>query len=212
VTETIEAKVADPDDDDLIGHMLLEHEAAGEISRDSIAGMAMHMVVAGHETTAATISMTLVQLLRTGQWADLVADPALAPGLVEECIRTQSIADNTLLRLAVRDFELQGHTIHAGERVVGLMAAANHDPAVFPDPTQLDPSRQNLRRHVGLGHGVHVCLGQNLARVELDVVFQSLARRLPTIELDCPEADLDWKHDGFVFGVREVPVRWRSAP
>jgi cytochrome P450 len=208
VTEIVEAKAADPNDDDLIGHMLLTHEAKGEITRGQIAGMGMHMVVAGHETTATTISMTLVQLLRTGQWDELVADPTLAPKFVEECIRTQSIADNTLLRLAARDFELQGHTIRAGERVVGLMAAANHDPAVFPDPTRIDPSRQNLRQHVGLGHGVHVCLGQNIARVELDVVFQTLARRLPTIRLDVPEEDLDWKHDGFVFGVREVPVRW----
>ena len=206
VTELIEQEAADPDPENILGH-LLNHEPAGDITRSQIAGMAMVLIIAGHETTATTISMTLIQLLRTGQWDQLVADPALAPKLVEEALRTQSIADNTMLRLAKRDFELQGQTIRAGERIVALMAAANHDPAVFEDPTTLNPSRKN-RQHVGLGHGVHVCLGQNLARVELNVVFQTLARRLPTIQLDCPEADLDWKHDGFVFGVREVPVRW----
>jgi cytochrome P450 len=151
--------------------------------------------------------MTLIQLLRTGQWDELVADPTLAPKFVEECLRTQSIADNTALRLAKHDFELQGQTIRAGEGMLALLAAANHDPAVFEDPTTLDPARKN-RQHVGLGNGVHVCLGQNVARVELDVVFQTLARRLPTLQLDCAEEDLDWKHEGFVFGVRRVPVRW----
>lgn len=207
VTELIEQEATDPDPGNILGHLLLNHEPAGEITRSQIAGMAMVLIIAGHETTATTISMTLIQLLRTGQWDQLVADPTLAPKFVEEALRTQSIPDNTMLRLAKRDFELQGQTIRAGDRIVALMAAANHDPAVFEDPTTLDPARKN-RHHVGLGHGIHVCLGQNLARVELDVVFQTLARRLPTIHLDCPEADLDWKHDGFVFGVREVPVRW----
>lgn len=207
VTGLIEKQAADPSGDQIIGHLLMHHEPAGDITRAQIAGLAMLLIIAGHETTATTISMTLIQLLRTGQWGELVADPTMAPKFVEECLRTQAIADNTALRLAKRDFELQGQTIRAGEGVVALLAAANHDPAVFEDPTTLDPARKN-RQHVGLGHGVHVCLGQNVARVELDVVFQTLARRLPTLQLDCAEEDLDWKHDGFVFGVRRVPVRW----
>jgi cytochrome P450 len=207
VTDLIDKQAADPTDDQIIGHLLINHEPAGDITRAQIAGLAMLLIIAGHETTATTISMTLIQLLRTGQWDDLVADPTLAPKLVEECLRTQAIADNTALRLAKHDFELEGQTIRAGEGMLALLAAANHDPAVFPDATTLDPTRKN-RQHVSLGYGVHVCLGQNVARVELDVVFQTLARRLPTLRLDCAEEDLDWKHDGFVFGVRGVPVRW----
>ena len=207
VTEIVQEQAVDPDPDEILGHLLLNHERAGEITRSQIVGLAMNLVIAGHETTATTISMSLVQLLRTGQWDQLVADPTLAPKFVEECIRTQSIADYTVLRLAARDFELQGQTIRAGEGIVALLAAANHDPAVFEDPTALDPARKN-RQHVGFGHGVHVCLGQNVARVELDVVFQTLARRLPTLQLDCTEGDLEWKHEGFVFGIRALPVRW----
>jgi cytochrome P450 len=208
VTDIIEEQAADPQEDQILGYLLKNHVPTGEITKAQMAGLAMLLVIAGHETTATTISMMFLQLRRSGQWDQLVADPSLAPKFVEECIRTQAIADNTMLRLAREDFELQGHTIRAGEGIVSLMAAANHDPAVFPDPTTLDLNRQNIRQHVGLGHGVHVCLGQNVARVELDVVFQTLARRLPTLQLDCAEEDLEWKHDGFTFGVRSVPVRW----
>jgi cytochrome P450 len=207
VTEIVEQKAADPNPDEILGDLLLNHEPAGKVTRSQIVANAMNLVIAGHETTATTISMTVVQLLRTGQWAQLVADPTLAPKFVEECIRTQSIANMTVLRQAVRDFDLQGQTIRAGEGVAALLSAANHDPAAFENPTAVDPSRNN-RQHVGFGNGVHVCLGQNVARVELDVVFQTLARRLPTLQLACAEEDLQWKHEGFVFGLRELPVRW----
>jgi cytochrome P450 len=207
VTEIVEDQAKDPNPDEVLGDLLLNHEPTGRITRRQIVGLAMNLVIAGHETTATTISMTFIQLRRTGQWDQLVADPTLAPKFVEEALRTQSISDFTLPRLAKRDFELQGEKIQAGEGVLPLLAAANHDPAAFEDSTALDPSRKN-RQHVGFGNGVHVCLGQNIARVELDVVFQTLARRLPTLQLDCAEEDLEWKHDGFVFGIRQVPVRW----
>ncbi len=207
MVEIVDRQAADPDDSQLPGYLLINHEPSGDITRGQIAGLCTLLIMAGHETTASTISMTVIELLRTGLWDQLVADPTLAPKFAEEGLRIQSIADFSILRLAKRDFEVQGQQIRAGEGVVALLAAANHDPAAFPDPMRMDPSRDN-RRHVGLGFGVHSCLGQNIARVELDVVFQTLARRLPTLQLDIAQEDIDWKHEAFAFGVRSVPVRW----
>ena len=206
VTELIEQEAADPDPENILGH-LLNHEPAGDITRSQIAGMA---IVPDHRRARDDRDDDLHDAhpaAQNGSVGPACRRPrpgaqARRRGAPDPVHRRQHHAPSGQARLRVA-----GADDPRGERIVALMAAANHDPAVFEDPTTLNPSRKN-RQHVGLGHGVHVCLGQNLARVELDVVFQTLARRLPTIQLDCPEADLDWKHDGFVFGVREVPVRW----
>lgn len=206
--ETVQAKDNNPSPDDLIGRLILEHVRPGDLTHDQVAGLAMLMLVAGHETTATTISMGVLHLLTDPELLRTVqGDPGLVAGTVEEFVRIDSINDLVTLRLAVKDFEIRGCPIKAGEGVFGLNAAANHDPSAFPNPGQVDARRPD-RNHVGFGFGVHACLGQHLARAELEIVFTTLLRRVPTLRLNAPLGELSFKHDGFVFGVNELPVAW----
>ena len=100
-----------------------------------------------------------------------------------------------------------GVLIRSGEGVIALSAAANHDPEVFERPGDLDLTR-NARGHVAFGFGPHQCLGQNLARLELQIVFDTLFRRIPGLRPAVPVAELPFKDDAAVYGLYEFPVTW----
>jgi cytochrome P450 len=136
-----------------------------------------------------------------------VTDPDRVPQAVEELLRYFSIADIGTGRFARSAAVIGGTTVQPGEGVIISLLAANHDPAEFPDPGQLDPARAG-RRHVAFGYGPHQCLGQSLARAELDIVYRTLFTRLPGLRPAVPVADLPVKDDGFVFGLAELPVTW----
>ena len=110
-------------------------------------------------------------------------------------------------RVALEDIELDGQTIKAGDGVIMAGEIGNRDPSVFPDPDTLDVTREG-RRHIAFGFGVHQCLGQPLARAELQVVYGTLYRRIPTLALAADPADIPFKSDGLVYGVYELPVTW----
>ena len=201
-------KAKDPSPDDLIGRLIIEHVRTGELEHRQVVGLSMLMLVAGHETTANTFSMGVLHLLvEPDKWEMLRAEPDLVPGAVEEMVRVHSINDLVTLRLAAKDFEIGGCPVKAGEGIFGLNAAANHDPDAFPNPGELDP-RRGARNHVGFGYGIHSCIGQNLARAELELAFRALLDRVPTLRLDVPVEELSFKHDGFVFGLYGLPVAW----
>ncbi|GAA4409581.1 cytochrome P450 [Actinokineospora soli] len=121
-------------------------------------------------------------------------------------MRFLSPADE-IQRVAAADIEVEGRTIHAGEGVYLPAAAANRDPAAFPDPDTLDVDRR-ARHHLAFGYGIHQCLGQNLARAELEIALHELLTRLPGLALDADLADLPIKPGGSVQGVHRLPVRW----
>ncbi|GAA3555087.1 hypothetical protein GCM10022419_039350 [Nonomuraea rosea] len=98
-------------------------------------------------------------------------------------------------------------TVRAGESLVALGAAANRDPAAFEHPDDLDV-RRNARHHVAFGYGIHQCLGQNLARLELEIVFATLFGRVPGLRPALPLAELPFKTEGIMFGLHELPVTW----
>jgi cytochrome P450 len=98
--------------------------------------------------------------------------------------------------------------VREGEGVIVSLLAANRDPAQFPDPHRLDPDRPPVPRHVAFGHGPHQCLGQSLARAELDIVYRTLFTELPGLRLAVPLDELPVKDDGFVYGLSELPVTW----
>ncbi len=195
--------------DDLISRLVTEQLApAGELGRDDLLMMCLMLLNAGHETTANMIALGTEALLEhPDQLAALRSDPELLPDAVEELLRHLSIADLVTARIAVEDTELSGTTIRAGEGVFALLAAANWDPEIFPEPERLDLHRGD-RHHVGFGYGVHQCLGQNLARLELEIVFGTLFTRLPGLRLARPADELPYKHGGMLFGVHELPVTW----
>ena len=170
--------------------------------------MGVLMLIAGHETTANMIALGTLALLQNPDQLALLrngGDPKLVAGAVEELLRYLNITHNGRRRVALADIEIAGEVIRAGEGLIMANDIANRDPAVFPDPDRLDIQR-DARRHVAFGFGVHQCLGQPLARMELQVVYSTLYRRIPTLRLATSVDQIPFKHDGAVYGVYELPV------
>ncbi|MFI5782470.1 cytochrome P450 [Nocardia sp. NPDC051570] len=196
--------------DDMIGRLITGQLAAGELIVDEIVDMSLLMLIAGHETTANMIGLgTLALLEHPDQLAELrdTHDPKLIADAVEELLRYLTIVHGGRRRVATEDVEIGGRTIRAGEGVVLATEAANRDDTAFPDPDRLDIHRE-ARHHVAFGYGVHQCLGQPLARMELQVVYGTLYRRIPTLRLAIPFADVQFKHDMVVYGVHALPITW----
>ncbi|MER6704415.1 cytochrome P450 [Streptomyces fumanus] len=181
--------------------------AEGATDRAELVSLALILLVAGHETTANMISLGTYTLLRhPDRLAELRADPGLLPEAVEELMRTLSIADG-LLRLATEDIEIDGQTIRAGEGVVFATSVINRDAAVYPEPDTLDFHRP-ARHHVAFGFGIHQCLGQNLARAEMEIALGTLIARLPGLRLAAPAEEIPFKPGDTIQGMLELPVAW----
>ncbi|NJP90698.1 cytochrome P450 [Nonomuraea sp. FMUSA5-5] len=204
----VAAKRARPDGADLLGRLVARYVEAGVYDHEQLVSLASGLLIAGHETTANMISLGTVALLEhPAQLAELRRDPSLTRNAVEELLRLFSIADLVTARVATADLEVGGVTVRAGESVIALSAAADHDPAVFERPGELDV-RRDARHHVAFGYGSHQCLGQNLARLELEIVFGTLFSRVPGLRVAVPVAELPFKTDGIMFGLHELPVFW----
>ncbi|MFF9017610.1 cytochrome P450 [Streptomyces sp. NPDC014870] len=192
--------------DDLLGRLVVKNRETGTFSHAELVGMANVLLVGGHETTANMISLGVLALLENpDQRAKLQADPALAPQAVDELLRYFSIADQVTSRVVTADIEIGGVRIRAGEGVIGLSASGNHDEAVFPDPDRLDFERGG-KQHLAFGHGIHQCIGQNLAKLELEVVFNTLVARVPGLKLAAPVSELHFKDSMGVYGLHKLPV------
>jgi cytochrome P450 monooxygenase len=182
--------------DDLVSKLL----AGGELTPREIAGVGLLLLIAGHETTANNIAVGTVMLLLNPRW---IGDPRV----VEEILRYASVADLVSLRVAVEDVTIGGQLIRAGEGIVPLVAAANHDVAMFDAAHEFDPAR-SARHHVAFGYGVHQCLGAQLARTEMRIGFSALFRRLPTLRLAAAPAQVPMGDDKVFYGVHALPVAW----
>ena len=206
-------KLAHPADD-LLSRLAHEQVRTGELTQRELVAMASLLLVAGHETTANMIALgTLALLQHPDQLAVLRAstDPALISSTVEELLRYLTIVHSGRRRVALADIEIDDQLIHAGDGVILANEVGNRDEQAFADPDALDLHR-DARAHVAFGFGVHQCLGQPLARVELQVVYGTLYRRIPTLRLAADLADIPFKHDGAVYGVYELPVTWSTLP
>jgi len=209
LADLVAAKQKSPTDD-LIGRLVAEQLATGELTADEIVDMSLLLLIAGHETTANMIGLgTLTLLKHPDQLNELreTSDPALISNAIEELLRYLTIVHTGRRRIATEDVEVGGHLVHAGEGVILANDAGNRDAAAFPDPDSLDIHRQ-ARHHVAFGYGVHQCLGQPLARMELHVVYSTLYRRIPTLALAIPFEDVQFKHEMLVYGVHSLPVTW----
>ncbi|GAA2977734.1 MULTISPECIES: cytochrome P450 [Streptomyces] len=201
-------KTAEPADDLL--STLGRQVRAGELTRREAATMGVLLLLGGHETTANMISLgTLLLLHHPDQLAAVrdAEDPQVVVGAVEELLRYLSIVHLGRRRTALEDIEIAGQTIAAGEGVILLGELANRDPQVFEDPDRLDITR-NARRHQAFGAGAHHCVGQPLARLELQVVYPTLLRRVPTLRPAVPLEDTRFKYDTVIYGLHELPVTW----
>jgi cytochrome P450 len=207
--DLLDAKNAAPADD-LLSQLVVEQLRTGGMTRSEIADMGLLLLIAGHETTANMIALgTLTLLNHPDQLAELrvTDDPRLVASAVEELLRYLNIAHSGRRRVATEDVEVGGQLIRAGEGVIVATDSGNRDEKVFADPDTLDIHRQ-ARHHVAFGYGVHQCLGQPLARVELQVVYGTLYRRMPTLRPAVELAEIPFKHDMVVYGVHELPVTW----
>lgn len=201
----VTGKRAEPGDD-----ILSDLARDEDLSIEELTGVSFLLLLAGHETTANMLSLgTFALLEHPGQLAELRADPDLVPDAVEELLRYLAVAD-IFYRYATEDLELGGETIPAGSTVVVSLLAANRDPRRFDDPDTLDVHRK-ARGLVSFGHGVHQCLGQQLARVEMRAGFAALIRRLPTLALAVPAEEVKLRTDMNIYGVHELPVTWTET-
>ncbi len=204
--ELVTAKEREPGDD-LLGRLIVRDRESEVFSHELLVGLAALLLLAGHETTANMISLGTAGLLRNPrQLAELRADPALVGQTVEELLRYFSIVD-FLPRVALADIEVDGVTVRAGEGVVLSVGGANRDGAVFEQADELDVQRGG-RHHVAFGYGIHQCLGQNLARMELEIVFTTLFTRVPGLRLAAPVDELPFKDDANIYGLYQLPVTW----
>jgi len=205
ITELVAAKRARPADDLLSG---LVHEADPPLTDAQLTDIALLLLAAGHETTANMLGLGAFALLEhPDQLAALRADPALLETAVEELLRYLSIIQMGVSRVAVEAVTLAGVTIPAGGTVIIATPEANRDPRHWADPDRLDVRRPRTA-HLAFGHGVHQCLGQQLARVELQVGLGELITRLPGLRLAVPADRVPLRNEMLIFGVHALPVTW----
>lgn len=198
--------------DDLLGELVVARDEGDRLSEEELVTFGVNLLIAGQETTAGEIGNFVHTLLsRPEHWEALVADPSLVPAAVEELLRITpleaSVGGLGFTRIATEDVELGGITIRAGDAVVAQNASANRDESVFDHPDELDFARPNTS-HVTFGHGPHHCLGAPLARLELQIVLETLVRRLPGLRLAVPADAVEWTENRAVRGPRALPVTW----
>ncbi|WP_326609189.1 cytochrome P450 [Streptomyces scopuliridis] len=183
---------------------------AGEMTRTEAVHMGVAMLIAGHETTATMISLGTLALLQHPDQLAVVReteDPKVIANAVDEVLRYLSIVQTGVRRVVKEDIEIGGVVIRAGEGIIFDLHAANWDPEAFPEADRLDV-RRPARTHQAFGYGPHQCLGQNLAPLELQVVYGTLYRRIPTLRLAAGIEELEFDHTGTTYGVHSLPVAW----
>ncbi|MEU7144361.1 cytochrome P450 [Nocardia sp. NPDC046473] len=195
--------------DDLLGALVAARDNDDRLSEDELVNLGIGLLIAGHETTANQIAnFTYVLLSEPQHWELLCGRPDLVPGAIEELLRfVQLGSGGSFARVATEDVVLSGVTVRAGESVIVNTQAANRDESVFENSDELDLTRNN-NPHMAFGHGVHHCLGAQLARLELQVALGSLLQRFPTLHLAVPFEEVPWKTGLLVRGPKALPVSW----
>ncbi len=190
-------------------HSLVQAEVDGiRLSEEEIIANCILTMIGGQETTTNLISSGLLTLLRhPDQMRMLVDDPSLIPLAVEELLRYESPIQHTA-RVAQEDFLLGGKTIRRGQTVVAVLAAGNRDPDRFANPDLLDVKRGD-KGHLAFGWAAHFCFGAPLARIEGQIAFSALLRRLKNLEL--ATEDFVWRENFGLRGLSALPVRFEAA-
>ena len=204
----IDARRALPQDDLLSDLVNARVDDERQLDDSELMSILQQLMVAGNETTTASLAGGLVHLIRNPEQAAKVrANPALIPNLVEEVLRLESPTAG-LWRVVKRDTELAGVPIKGGTMLMLRFAAANRDPAKFADPDTFDVERNNARSHLAFGRGIHMCVGNMLSRKELAVAFGELLARLENIEIS-DEAALTYAPNMLLRGLEALPIRFR---
>lgn len=178
--------------EDLISQLIAIEEAGDRLREAELLSTITLLIFAGHETTSNLIATgTLMLLDHPEQLAKLKRDLSLVPAAVEELLRFNGPATIAGPRFAREDIELAGQQIKRGDVLFPVLLSANRDESLFTEPEELDIARA-LNRHIAFGQGIHTCLGAPLARLEGDVAFTTLLKRMPDMHLSVPRESLTW--------------------
>ncbi|GAA3140324.1 cytochrome P450 [Streptomyces rectiviolaceus] len=201
--ELLMRKKAEPADD-----VLSVLVSGDDITVEESIGATLLLLVAGHETTASMLSLGTYALLNNpDQMALLRADESLVESAVEELLRFLTIVHVGVQRTPTEDVEIDGVTLRKGETVLIHLPSANRDPGQFTDPDRLDVTRGG-HSHLTFSHGIHQCLGQQLARLELRIGYTALLRRFPDLRIAGDPQEIPMRSDMAVYGVHRLPVTW----
>jgi hypothetical protein len=205
----LDAKLREPQDD--MVSRLAAYVEAGEMTREEAIGGGMVLIPAGHETTANMIAMSTILLLENPDQLDEIRpgdNPELTANAVEELLRYTHIPHYGRRRVALEDIAIAGRVIHQGDGVILAGNIADREPGIFEgDPDTFDIHR-DARHHLAFGYGIHQCLGQPLARAELQIVLATLFRRIPTLQVAIPVDQISFHPNLFIYGVDDLPVTW----
>ncbi|MEU5718126.1 cytochrome P450 [Streptomyces sp. NPDC020403] len=202
--ELVESKRTTPADDLLTG--LVRSSDEGKLNTKELVSMAFLLLVAGNETTVNLIGNGAFALLRhPDQLAALRADRSLMPGAVEEFLRYESPVNTSSLRFTTEPIEVDGVVIPKGELVVVALTSANRDESQFQNAGSLDIKRP-AGANLSFGHGIHYCVGAQLARLEAQIAFDRLIERFPDIQLAADPEELRWQPGTALRGLRSLPV------
>jgi hypothetical protein len=194
--------------DDLLSDLIAVRDEGDRLSEDELMSLAFLILFAGYENTVQLIGNAILGLLtHPDQLAALRANPERFPNAVEEFARHEGPALLAIRRFPVEDVTIGAVTVPAGETVLLSLAAANRDPARFPDPERLDLGR-DASGHLALGRGIHYCVGAPLARLETEIAVSALLERLPDLALDTDPAELRWRPSLRARGLLALPVTY----
>jgi cytochrome P450 len=193
--------------EDLLSELVRVSDQGDRLSEAEVVTMAFLLVAAGYETTVNLIGNGVLALLGDPrQLAALRADPGLVPAAVEEFLRFDGPVDIATVRFATQTVRIAGAEIQADEFVLISLLAANRDGGRFPQPDQLDITR-DTGGHLAFGHGIHYCLGAPLARLEAEIALVALLSRFQRLELAADPAGLRWRKSHLIHGLHALPVR-----
>ncbi|MDQ1041659.1 cytochrome P450 [Streptomyces sp. V3I8] len=204
----VRKKRESPDTSLLSGLIEAVPEDGTPLTDDELVAVGNLMMIAGYETTANVIGLGVLALMSfRSQWETLREQPELVDRAVEEILRYTTVGPFCLPRTAKADLELGGQQIRAGDPLLLATESANWDPAQFPRPEEFDVTRRP-KRHVAFAYGLHQCLGQELARMEMRIAFGKLVRRFPELSLTVPADQVPMRTDMQIYGAHTLPVTW----
>jgi cytochrome P450 len=207
--DLISKKETDPQDD-ILSRLVTEQLVPGHLDRPAMVDITRLLLSAGHQTSINMTALSVLTLLQhPEELAKIESNPKLIHGAVQELLRYSSVIQAGVRRVAREDAEVNGHLVKKGEGVICALPSANRDEEVFVDPDRFDVTR-DASAHLAFGYGIHQCLGQMLARVELEITIATLFSRIPGLRLAVPFDELRFREDMFVYGVYELPLTWNK--
>ena len=193
---------------DMLSRIIKEYVFSKQLSIDELANICSMILRAGHDTTTNMIALgTLLLLNNKNELKKFISDTSTSISAVEELLRYLSPVQFAPRRVALEDVKFMGVNIKKGDGIFALIQSANRDDLVFQNPEKFDICRP-VNNHVTFGFGIHTCLGQGLARIELQIVFRKLFQRFPNLKIEEKFNEISFKYDSQIYGIYKLPVSW----